>query len=255
MNMNVEQQKKYESYFLKQSDKTLEFSAIMKETDGFKNATVLHARRVAKLMIDFIFATPLVEGEMYFFQRETRIDLLIFTSEEEKQKYARECIHDSNTVWYYFDNDELLDILNSEEVIAAQVNIMGETFAFGDHNLNAMIYDYIHRNMVGVGEYITGEPKESPKDLLNELATELSNDPGINAAYLYQSSFLGSDNNRHNNMVVVLDMPVGYYVHVEEFVYLIADAYNLSNQLIVAHAASDYGKMLLDTKIEPFYKK
>ena len=54
MNMNVEQQKKYESYFLKQSDKTLEFSAIMKEIDGFKNATVLHARRVAKLMIDFI---------------------------------------------------------------------------------------------------------------------------------------------------------------------------------------------------------
>jgi len=152
-------------------------------------------------------------------------------------------------------NDELMDILSSDKSVVAQVNVMGETFAFSDYNLIAMIKEYIYKNMVGVGDYITGAPKNSPTNLLNELSIEFSNDPGINEAYLYQSAFLGNDKQYHNNMVVVLDMPISYYVHVEELVYLIADSFDLSNQIIVAHAESDYGKMLLNTKINPFYKK
>jgi len=181
--------------------------------------------------------------------------LLIFTSQEEQEKYTKQCIKDSNANWYYFDNDELMDILSSDKSVVAQVNVMGETFAFSDYNLIAMIKEYIYKNMVGVGDYITGAPKNSPTNLLNELSIEFSNDPGINEAYLYQSAFLGNDKQYHNNMVVVLDMPISYYVHVEELVYLIADSFDLSNQIIVAHAESDYGKMLLNTKINPFYKK
>ena len=237
--------------FVSQQEFCEEIAEIGKANDGVFNAGFEDLHRVATDMINFIFASPLYEGDLYVHDKTAEGSgrvIVAIPSKDEAEKYAE----NSHCEMVYFTFDDLLYIFKEYNLNNTALFFSDGVIEFTLEALEKLLL--VYQAPTPDTDYIIGEPSEDYSKAQEIIIEKLDKYQSIKAMWLYHAVELPKNKQEKMFDIIIIDMPESDYLFIKDYVQDVV--YNTNGHIIkVFLKNSDFGEFLSSKDIEPFYKK
>ena len=237
--------------FISQQDFCEEVASIGAKYNGVFNAGFEDLHIVAVDMINFIFASPLYEGDLYVHDKsnEGKGNVLVaIPSKTEMEKYAE----NSKCEMIYFTFDDLLYIFEEYNLNNVVLFFNDGIIEFDLDALKRLLY--VYQAPTPDTDYVIGSPSEDYTKAIEIITSKLEKYNSIKAMWLYH--IVEFPKNKPEKMfdIIIIDMPESDYLFIKDYIQDVI--YNTNGHMVkVFMKDSDFGEFLSSHKTEPFYKK
>lgn len=237
--------------FISQQNFVEEVAEIGKIYGNVFNAPFKELHLVATDMVNFVFASPFYEGDLFVHDKTAeglgRV-LLAIPSKEEAEKYAE----NSNCEMVYLDFADILYLFDAISVEAIALFFSDGVIEINKEDFTKLLF--VYQAPTPDIDYIVGVPSEDYSQATEEITKALSSQESIKSMWLYHVVEMPKDDSQKIFDIIIVDTTIEDYFAVKNQIQNIV--YSTNEHIIkVFLKDSDFGEFLSSNNIEPFYKK
>lgn len=222
---------------------------IYSENQNNSNMVFDDIHLIATDIVHFIYSAPLYKNLFYVHDKSDENggrQLVVMPSKEASDDYSNR----QQCKMVFFGYDDLMYICKEMSVDYVVMFFKEKTFIYSIQDLKNFLKIYQSQNPES--KYIIGKPSESYDNMIEIISNKFYNYKSIKKLWLYHVCEMNNNFSNKIYDVIVIDMPEEDYLLIKSYIENIAYKTN-SHSIIVVLNDSEFGKFLLNTKIDPFF--